>query len=176
MNATEQRLFSDKAALEKDIEKMVWNAINGEQGANEVLAATSFIIDFDVEITCEASFNPYQTTLYSTATFDNLLDFIEADDEDGYSTEFEDRNGISWDDDCTSGEIEYDKDDAKVSITINGLGRDASEEARVKFKVVEQLEEEKMLFANTTNLVSRLKMQLENAEQRLAELSVSSAG
>jgi len=176
MNATEQLLFSDKAALEKKLEKMVWNVINEEPEANKELAEISFFIDYDVEITCDAQFNPYQTTLYSTATFNNVADFMEVEDEDGYTSEFEGSNGICWDDDCTSGEIEYDKTDAKVEITINGLGRDASEEAKVKFKVVEQLEEEKMLFTNATNLVSKLKMQLENAEQRLAELSVSTAG
>jgi hypothetical protein len=175
MNATEQLLFSDKAALEKNIEKMIWNVINEEPEANKELSVISFFIDFDVEITCDAQFNPYQTTLYSTATFDNLLDFIEADDDDGYATDFEDTNGINWDDDCSSGSIEYNKDDAKVEVTINGLGRDASEEAKVKFKVVQQLEGEKSSFENTTRLVSSLKRQLENAEQKLAELSVSTA-
>ena len=175
MNATEQLLFSDKAALEKKIEKAVWNIINNEEGAEEGLEAFRNYIDFDLEITCDAQFNPYQTTLYSTATFNNVADFMEVEDEDGYTSEFEGSNGICWDDDCTSGEIEYDKTDATVEVTINGLGRLASEEAKVKFKVVEQLEQEKMLFANATNLVSRLKMQLENAEQRLAELSVSTA-
>ena len=176
MNATEQLLFSDKAALEKKIEKLVWNAINEETLPNPDLEEINRFIDYEVEITCDAQFNPYQTTLYSTATFNNVADFIEADDEDGYSNELEGTNGICWDDDCTSGSIEYDKTDTKVEVTINGLTSSASEEAKVKFKVVEQLEEETNTLEFAKMKVSRLKMQLENAEQNLAELSVSTAG
>lgn len=176
MNATEQLLFSDKAALEKKIEKSVWNIINNEEGAEEELEAFKNYIDFDLQITCDAQFNPYQTTLYSTASFQNVVDFMEVEDEDGYLNEFEGSNGISWDDDCTSGSIEYDKSDAKVKVTIDGLGSMASEEAKVKFKVVEQLEEETRLLEWSKEKVSRLKIQLENAEQNLAELSVSTAG
>ena len=168
MNAYESMLLTDAANLEQTIEDLISKSINDDDDAKGELVKVEAVIDFDYEISADVTFCPSSTTLYSTATFDSIQKFNDAEEEeDGYSYDFENEYGLTWDDDCSYGEFELDKRDTKVSVDINGLTDNASEEAQEKYLEVLKMKRDAEERKQQEKLVERLRKQLKEAEQQL---------
>ena len=98
MNAYESMLLTDAANLEKTIEDLISKSINDDADAKGELVKVEAVIDFDYEISADVTFCPSSTTLYSTATFDSITKFNDAaEEEDGYSYDFENEYGLYTD-------------------------------------------------------------------------------
>lgn len=170
MNTYESMLLNDAAKLESTITSLINSVINNSEEARAVLAKVSEVIDFDYEITCDATFQPYGETLYSQAHFDSIEEYISAEESDsGNAYEYENQYGICWGDSCDYGEYELDKTDASVSVSINGLTLKASEEARATYNAKVELEKKCKEKEAVAELVKRLRKQLEEAEARLED-------
>tara|TARA_R100000482_G_C5009829_1_gene95167 strand:- start:7 stop:519 length:513 start_codon:yes stop_codon:yes gene_type:complete len=168
MNAYESMLLTDAANLEKTIEDLISKSINDDADAKGELVKVEAVIDFDYEISADVTFCPSSTTLYSTATFDSITKFNDAaEEEDGYSYDFENEYGLTWDDDCSYGEFELDKRDTKVSVDINGLTENASQEAKDGYLAVLMVKRNEEERKQQEELVERLRKQLKAAEEQL---------
>ena len=168
MNAYESMLLTDAANLEKTIEDLISKSINDDADAKGELVKVEAVIDFDYEISADVTFCPSSTTLYSTATFDSITKFNDAaEEEDGYSYDFENEYGLTWDDDCSYGEFELDKRDTKVSVDINGLTENASQEAKDGYLAVLMVKRNEEERKQQEELVERLRKQLKAAEEKL---------
>jgi len=168
MNAYESMLLTDAANLEKTIEDLISKSINDDADAKGELVKVEAVIDFDYEISADVTFCPSSTTLYSTATFDSITKFNDAaEEEDGYSYDFENEYGLTWDDDCSYGEFELDKTDTKVSVDINGLTENASQEAKDGYLAVLMVKRNEEERKQQEELVERLRKQLKAAEAEL---------
>tara|TARA_A100001201_G_scaffold79854_1_gene71322 strand:+ start:646 stop:1158 length:513 start_codon:yes stop_codon:yes gene_type:complete len=168
MNAYESMLLTDAANLEKTIEDLISKSINDDADAKGELVKVEAVIDFDYEISADVTFCPSSTTLYSTATFDSITKFNDAaEEEDGYSYDFENEYGLTWDDDCSYGEFELDKTDTKVSVDINGLTENASQEAKDGYLAVLMVKRNEEERKQQEELVERLRKQLKAAEEKL---------
>ena len=168
MNAYESMLLTDAANLEKTIEDLISKSINDDADAKGELVKVEAVIDFDYEISADVTFCPSSTTLYSTATFDSITKFNDAaEEEDGYSYDFENEYGLTWDDDCSYGEFELDKTDTKVSVDINGLTENASQEAKDGYLAVLMVKRNAEEKKQQEELVERLRKQLKAAEEEL---------
>ena len=168
MNTYESMLLTDAAKLEETIEDLISKSINDDADAKEELVKVEAVIDFDYEISADVTFCPSSTTLYSTATFDSINKFNDAaEEEDGYSYDFENEYGLTWDDDCSYGEFELDKRDTKVSVDINGLTDNASQEAKDGYLAVLMVKRNAEERKQQEELVERLRKQLKAAEEQL---------
>jgi len=168
MNAYESMLLTDAAKLEQTIEDLIAKSINDDTDAKGELVKVEAVIDFDYEISADVTFCPSSTTLYSTATFDSINKFNDAaEEEDGYSYDFENEYGLTWDDDCSYGEFELDKRDTKVSVDINGLTDNASQEAKDGYLAVLMVKRNAEERKQQEELVERLRKQLKEAEEQL---------
>ena len=168
MNAYESMLLTDAANLEQTIEDLISKSINDDADAKGELVKVEAVIDFDYEISADVTFCPSSTTLYSTATFDSITKFNDAaEEEDGYSYDFENEYGLTWDDDCSYGEFELDKTDTKVSVDINGLTENASQEAKDGYLAVLMVKRNEEDRKAQEELVERLRKQLKAAEEQL---------
>ena len=168
MNAYESMLLTDAANLEQTIEDLISKSINDDADAKGELVKVEAVIDFDYEISADVTFCPSSTTLYSTATFDSITKFNDAaEEEDGYSYDFENEYGLTWDDDCSYGEFELDKTDTKVSVDINGLTENASQEAKDGYLAVLMVKRNEEDRKAQEELVERLRKQLKAAEEKL---------
>ena len=168
MNAYESMLLTDAANLEQTIEDLISKSINDDADAKGELVKVEAVIDFDYEISADVTFCPFSTTLYSTATFDSITKFNDAaEEEDGYSYDFENEYGLTWDDDCSYGEFELDKTDTKVSVDINGLTENASQEAKDGYLAVLMVKRNEEDRKAQEELVERLRKQLKEAEEKL---------
>ena len=168
MNAYESMLLTDAANLEQTIEDLISKSINDDADAKGELVKVEAVIDFDYEISADVTFCPSSTTLYSTATFDSITKFNDAaEEEDGYSYDFENEYGLTWDDDCSYGEFELDKTDTKVSVDINGLTENASQEAKDGYLAVLMVKRNEEERKQQEELVERLRKQLKAAEAEL---------
>ena len=168
MNAYESMLLTDAAKLEQTIEDLISKSINDDADAKGELVKVEAVIDFDYEISADVTFCPSSTTLYSTATFDSITKFNDAaEEEDGYSYDFENEYGLTWDDDCSYGEFELDKRDTKVSVDINGLTKNASQEAKDGYLAVLMVKRNEEDRKAQEELVERLRKQLKAAEEKL---------
>tara|TARA_Y100000015_G_scaffold11341_1_gene10820 strand:+ start:640 stop:1152 length:513 start_codon:yes stop_codon:yes gene_type:complete len=168
MNAYESMLLTDAANLEQTIEDLISKSINDDADAKGELVKVEAVIDFDYEISADVTFCPSSTTLYSTATFDSITKFNDAaEEEDGYSYDFENEYGLTWDDDCSYGEFELDKTDTKVSVDINGLTENASQEAKDGYLAVLMVKRNAEEKKQQEELVERLRKQLKAAEAEL---------
>ena len=168
MNTYESMLLTDAAKLEETIEDLISKSINDDADAKEELVKVEAVIDFDYEISADVTFCPSSTTLYSTATFDSINKFNDAaEEEDGYSYDFENEYGLTWDDDCSYGEFELDKSDTKVSVDINGLTDNASQEAKDGYLAVLMVKRDAEERKQQEELVERLRKQLKAAEAEL---------
>ena len=168
MNAYESMLLTDAANLEQTIEDLISKSINDDADAKGELVKVEAVIDFDYEISADVTFCPSSTTLYSTATFDSITKFNDAaEEEDGYSYDFENEYGLTWDDDCSYGEFELDKTDTKVSVDINGLTENASQEAKDGYLAVLMVKRNEEERKQQEELVERLRKQLKAAEEKL---------
>ena len=168
MNTYESMLLTDAAKLEETIEDLISKSINDDADAKEELVKVEAVIDFDYEISADVTFCPSSTTLYSTATFDSINKFNDAaEEEDGYSYDFENEYGLTWDDDCSYGEFELDKSDTKVSVDINGLTDNASQEAKDGYLAVLMVKRNAEERKQQEELVERLRKQLKAAEEQL---------
>lgn len=168
MNAYESMLLTDAANLEQTIEDLISKSINDDADAKEELVKVEAVIDFDYEISADVTFCPSSTTLYSTATFESITKFNDAaEEEDGYSYDFENEYGLTWDDDCSYGEFELDKTDTKVSVDINGLTENASQEAKDGYLAVLMVKRNEEDRKAQEELVERLRKQLKAAEEKL---------
>ena len=161
-------LLTDAAKLEQTIEDLISKSINDDTDAKGELVKVEEVIDFDYEISADVTFCPSASTLYSTATFNSIQKFNDAaEEEDGYSYDFENEYGLTWDDDCSYGEFELDKRDTEVSVDINGLTDNASEEAQEKYLEVLKMKRDAEERKQQEKLVERLRKQLKEAEEQL---------
>ena len=168
MNAYESMLLTDAAKLEQTIEDLISKSINDDADAKGELVKAEAVIDFCYNIKTGVSFTPEEKTLYSTATFDSINKFNDAaEEEDGYSYDFENEYGLTWDDDCSYGEFELDKTDTKVSVDINGLTENASQEAKDGYLAVLMVKRNEEDRKAQEELVERLRKQLKAAEEKL---------
>ena len=170
MNAYESMLLTDAAKLEQTIEDLISKSVtdNPVADAKAELKKVEAVIDFEYEICADVTFCPSSNTLYSTATFDSINKFNDAaEEEDGYSYDYENEYGITWDDDCTYGTFEVDKSDCKVSVYINGLTENASQEAKDGYLAVLMVKRNAEERKKQEELVEKLRKQLQEAEEQL---------
>jgi hypothetical protein len=126
-NIYEQLLLTDKAALESKIANLVAQKLKDCEEAEEELILISKVIDFSMDIEASCSFEVDCPVLSATKNFCSVEDYK---DRDHYETaEDAECDGISWDADTNDGSFSWDGCPS-VSVEVEGLTEDASEEAK----------------------------------------------
>jgi len=169
MNEYELMLLRDEEALEETIKGLIEKVIKSQdEQAKAELSTIAKTISFDVSIECEAYFEPHANTLNATASFRSIEDFENADGYSvGYSYDFENEYDISWDDDCGYGDFSLEKSSADVSVEVDGLTDDASDELKEKYKKAKEKYWDKMEKEMAAERVEKLRKQLKEAEEQL---------
>ena len=169
MNEYELMLLRSEEALANTITGLIKKVIKSkDEEAREELATISKTINYDVNISCEAYFEPHANTLNATASFSSLEDFEDADGYcDGYSHDFESEYGIQWDDDCGYGDFSLEKYDPYVEVFIDGLTDKASEKLIDAYNNVCKKEMEAQQKKTAAERVEKLRKELEEAQALL---------
>ena len=169
MNEYELMLLRNTDALEENIKSLIYKVIKSQDEEAKVeLSTIEKTIRFDVDIECEAYFQPNTNTLNATASFSSIKRFEDADRYcDGYSHDFENQYDINWGDDCSFGHFSLDKSSVNVSVEIDGLTNDASEELVTAYeKRCDELCEERKK-ERAAERIEELLKELEVAQQLL---------
>ena len=171
MNEYELMLLRDRTALEETIKGLIYKVIKSQdEEAKAELSTIKKTIRFDVDIKCEAYFEPHANTLNATALFSSIKEFEDADEYcDGYSHDFENQYYITWDDDCGYGDFSLEKSSANVSVDIDGLTTNASKELVTAYEkrcdeLCEQRKKER-----AAERIEELLKELEVAQQLLKD-------
>ena len=171
MNEYELMLLRNEEALEETIKGLIEKVIKSQdEEAKAALSTIAKTISFDVSIDCEAYFEPQATTLNATASFSSIEDFEDADAYcDGYSHDFENEYNLSWDDDCGYGDFSLEKSSADVSVEIDGLTDNASDELEDAYKKAREKYWDARQKEIAAERVEKLRKQLKEAEQLLQD-------
>jgi hypothetical protein len=165
MNAYEQLLLNDKTALESKIRNLVEQKLNDCEEAEEALDLISKVIDFSMDIEVSCSFEVDCPLLTATKNFGSVEDYKG---RDHYETaEDAECDGISWDADTNDGSFSWNGRPS-VSVEVEGLTEDASEEAKTLWEAQRQAKE------NQRQLDWKRK-RLEQAQKELLKLQADLA-
>lgn len=164
-------LLRDEDALEETIKGLVEKIIKSQDGeAREELSTIEKTINVSVSIACEANFEPDTSTLSARASFESFEEFEDADDFCfGYSHDFENQYDIRWDDECGYGTFALDKSSVDVSVEIDGLTEDASDELKSGFEKAREKYWDAKQKEIATERVEKLRKELESAELLLKD-------
>jgi hypothetical protein len=168
MSAYEQLLLTDKATLESKIKHLVDKKLNNNAEAADELNLIAKVIDYTFVIEAECSFQVDCSHLRGQKTFGSIEAYEERDCyEDAEEAEM---NGVSWNGDTEFGGSFTWDGCPSVSVEVEGLTKDASEEAKTLWEAQSNAEQRQKQL--------KLKRQrLERAERELlvlqAELSAA---
>jgi len=129
MNAYEQLLISDKAALEKEIAFQVEQQLKNELEHSSILEEVAKVIDYSCEITDTCIFQVWVPTVSGERTFSSVEDYQEKGE---YScTDDAEMDGVSWNGETGdgSGSFKWGRCPS-VSVEVYGLTEDASKDAK----------------------------------------------
>ena len=97
MNTYEQMLLNDESALLVGIIALIRNSIEGDESAKAELKEVEKVINFEYEISCDATFQPSIGVLQATQTFSSIDTFVNADkSQEGWASEMENQYGIEF--------------------------------------------------------------------------------
>jgi hypothetical protein len=168
MNTYEKMLISNKALLEKEIALQVEHQIKAGLEKSWILEEVAKVIDYTFMIEEECSFQVDCSHLRGQKTFGSIEAYEERDCyEDAEEAEM---NGVSWNGDTEFGGSFTWDGCPSVSVEVEGLTKDASEEAKTLWEAQSNAEQRQKQL--------KLKRQrLERAERELlllqAELSAA---
>jgi len=127
-NIYEQMLLNDKAALETKITNLVEEKLNNNNEVDLELDLIAKVIDYSYTITDTCSFEVDYPYINGEKTFRSVEDYQER--LDYYTAEKAERFGVAWDGDTEfCGSFSWDGC-PEVSVEVEGLTEDASEEAK----------------------------------------------
>lgn len=165
-NIYEQMLLTDKAALESKITSLVEDKLNSNKEAEEELNLISKVIDYSLYIKDTCSFEVDYPYFNGERTFGSVEDYQERDDY--YSAEEAERYGVQWDGDTEfSGSFSWDGCPS-VSVEVEGLTEDASEEAKTLWEAQSKEQERQ-------DRLDWKRQRLEQAQKQLLELQAEIA-
>jgi len=166
-NAYEEMLLTDKSALESKISNLVKEQLNNCEEAEEELNLISRVIDYSFTITDTCSFEVDYPSLNGERTFGSVEDYLERD-TDYYSAEEAEGDGVAWDGDTEfSGSFSWDGCPS-VSVEVEGLTEDASEEAKTLWEAQSKEQERQ-------DRLDLKRQRLEQAQKQLLELQAELA-
>ena len=171
MNEYELMLLRNEEALEETIKGLIEKVIKSQdEEAKAALSTIAKTISFDVSIDCEAYFEPHANTLNATASFSSIEKFENADEYcDGLAHDFENEYDITWDDDAGYGDFSLEKSSVSVSVDIDGLSKNASDELVIAYeKRCDELYK-KMKKERAAERIEELQKELEVAQQLLKD-------
>jgi len=127
-NIYEQLLLNDKAALETKITNLVEKKLNNNNKVDLELDLIAEVIDYSYTITDTCDFQVDISRLCGEKTFRSVEDYQDRDNY--YDPVFAESDGVRWDGDCAfPGSFSWDGC-PEVSVEVEGLTEDASEEAK----------------------------------------------
>lgn len=130
MNIYEQMLLTDKAALESKISNLVKEQLNSNEKAAEELNLISKVIDYDFTITDTCSFEVDYPHIRGEKDFGSIEDYQKRDQHHYDDAVEAESGGVSWDGATDFyGSFSWDGCPS-VSVEVEGLTEDASEEAK----------------------------------------------
>lgn len=166
-NIYEQMLLTDKAALERKITNLIEDKLNSNTEAEQELNLISKVIHYCVDITDTCSFEVDYPSLKGERTFGSVEDYQERD-TDYYSAEEAEGDGVAWDGDTEfSGSFSWDGCPS-VSVEVEGLTEDASEEAKTLWEAQSKEQERQ-------DRLDWKRQRLEQAQKQLLELQAEVA-
>jgi len=128
LNIYEQMLLTDKAALETKITNLIEEKLNNNNEVDLELDLIAEVIDYSYTITDTCSFEVDYPSINGEKTFRSVEDYQERDDY--YTAEEAEKYGVQWDGDTEfCGSFSWDGCPS-VSVEVEGLTEDASEEAK----------------------------------------------
>ena len=171
MNEYELMLLRNKEALEETITGLIFKVIKSQDEEAKVeLSTIEKTIRFDVDIECEAYFEPHANTLNATASFSSIEKFENADEYCvGLAHDFENEYDITWDDDAGYGDFSLEKSSVSVSVDIDGLSKNASDELVIAYEKRCNELYKKMKKERAAERIEELQKELEVAQQLLKD-------
>lgn len=166
-NIYEQMLLTDKAALERKIANLVEDKLNSNTEAEEELNLISKVIDYSFTITDTCSFEVDYPHIRGEKDFGSFEDYQERDHHYDDADEAE-GDGVSWDGATEFyGSFSWDGCPS-VSVEVEGLTEDASEEAKTLWEAQSKEEERQ-------ERLDWKRQRLEQAQKQLLELQAEIA-
>jgi len=165
-NIYEQMLLNDKAALGTKITNLLEQKLNNNHEMDVELDLIAEVIDYSYTITDTCSFEVDYPYMYGEKTFRSVEDYQER--LNYYTAEKAEKCGVAWDGDAEfSGLFSWDGCPS-VSVEVDGLTEDASEEAKTLW---EQQSEAK----RRQEKLDWKRERLERAQKELLELQAELA-
>jgi len=127
-NTYEELLLKDRAELETKIKNLVMEQLINKNETKEELDLIAEVIDYSYTITDTCDFQVDISRLCGKKTFRSVEDYQDRDNY--YDPVFAESDGVRWDGDCAfPGSFSWDVC-PEVSVEVEGLTEDASEEAK----------------------------------------------
>jgi len=166
-NIYEQMLLNNKAALETKITNLVEEKLNNNNEVDLELDLIAEVIDYSYTITDTCSFEVDYPSMNGEKTFRSVENYQERGED--YSTAGEaERFGVAWDGDTECGGSFSWDGCPEVSVEVEGLTEDASEEAKT-------LWEQKSKAERRREQLDWKRKRLERAQKELLELQIELA-
>jgi len=165
-NTYEQMLLNDKAALETKISNLLEQKLNNNNEVDLELDLIAEVIDYSYTITETCSFDVDYPYIKGEQTFRSVEDYHTRED---YYTAAEAQNyGVDWDGDTEfPGSFSWDGC-PEVSVEVDGLTEDASEEAKTLWEQQSKAEQQR-------EQLDWKRKRLERAQKELLELQADLA-
>jgi len=165
-NTYEELLLNDKAALETKISNLLEQKLNNNNEVDLELDLIAEVIDYSYTITDTCSYQVDDPSISGERVFNSLEDYEDKDTY--YSADEAESDGVEWDGDSEfSGYFSWD-DCPCVSVEVEGLTEDASEEAKTLWEQQRQAQENQQR-------LERKRERLERAQKELLELQADLA-
>ena len=166
-NIYEQMLLNDKAALETKITNLVEEKLNNNNEVDLELDLIAEVIDYSYTITDTCSYQVDCPCIGGERVFNSLEEYKDRDTH-YYTAEAAEGDGVEWDGDAEfCGSFSWD-DCPEVSVEVEGLTEDASEEAKTLWEQQSKAEQQR-------EQLDWKRKRLERAQKELLELQADLA-
>jgi len=167
-NIYEELLLNDKAALETNISNLLEDyLINGNAYDLEHLKLIAKVIDYSYTIKDTCSYQVDCPCIGGERVFNSLEEYKDRDTH-YYTAEAAEGDGVEWDGDAEfCGSFSWD-DCPEVSVEVDGLTEDASEEAKTLWEQQSKAEQQR-------EQLDWKRKRLERAQKELLELQADLA-
>jgi len=166
-NIYEELLLNDKAALETKITNLLEQKLNNNNEVDLELNLIAEVIDYSYTITDTCSFEVDYPSLNGEKTFRSVEKYQERR-KNYYTAEEAEGDRVAWDGDASfCGSFSWD-DCPDVSVEVEGLTEDASEEAKTLWEQQTKAEQQREQLDWKRKLLERAKKELLELQADLA--------
>jgi len=173
-NIYEQLLLNDRAELETKITNLVMEKLIYNKETKQELDLIAEVIDYSYTITNTCYYEVDCSHLVGEMTFGSIEDYQKRDTH-YYNAEAAAYDGVEWFENYAfPGSFSWDGD-PYVSVEVEGLTEDASEEAKTLWEQQSEAEKRHRQLKKTREQLERKRQELEQTKKELLELQADLA-